>query len=94
MPKKECGNCPVKRGGLVKKSQCVIIIEHMQKGNRITQLECTRLFGCTRLAARIGEIKKNHAILRRTITVPSGKKVKEYWLANDQLKMAMDINCL
>ena len=61
-------------------SQCEDILDWMKKGNKITQLDATFKFGCTRLASRIGELKKDHDIKDRMIKVPSGKSVKEYWM--------------
>ena len=40
------------------KSQCEYILDYMDKYGSITQLEATVAFRCTRLAARIADLRK------------------------------------
>ncbi len=40
-------------------TQCDYIIAHLKTGKGITQREADRLYGIGRLAARIGELKRN-----------------------------------
>lgn len=47
--------------------QSDMILEYMQQVGEISQLDAFREFGCTRLAARISDLRKDgHAISRRT----------------------------
>ena len=41
-----------------KNSQCKTILEYLQDGNGITQLEATKKWDITRLAARISDLRK------------------------------------
>ena len=64
-----------------KPTQAAFILGHLQCGKAITPLLALRLFGCSRLAARIGELKKEGWDIRsRMVEVESGKRVAEYWL--------------
>ncbi len=62
------------------------ILDHMLRGYRITQLEATELFGCTRLAARIADIEKRigRAPKREMVSVKNRYgntvRVMQYWL--------------
>lgn len=39
-------------------SQCKTILEYLKEGHSITQLEATRMWDITRLAARISDLRK------------------------------------
>ncbi len=62
------------------------ILDYMLTGHRITQLEATEMFGCTRLAARIADIEKRlgRAPQREKVSVKNryGNTVyvMQYWL--------------
>ena len=57
------------------------ILFYMLRGNRITPLEALQYFQCERLAARIADIrKKGHDVKSEFVTMPSGKRVKQYWI--------------
>jgi len=59
-------------------SQSDLILFHMMDGSTLTSLEALKKFGCFRLAARIGDLKKDgHKIQKRTITV-NKKKIAQY----------------
>ena len=61
-------------------SQTGRILAWMQDGNRINQLEATRLFGCTRLAPRIFELREaGHKIESRLIRA-GRTHVSIYWI--------------
>lgn len=61
------------------KSQEKKILDWMLAGLSITQLEALTLFGCSRLSARIGEIKaKGYIVYSEYITTTTGKRVKSY----------------
>ncbi|MBS6026335.1 MAG: helix-turn-helix domain-containing protein [Haemophilus pittmaniae] len=62
-------------------SQCATILRALRNGERLTQLDAYSRFNCTRLGARIYDLKKRgHNIISKMITVPSGKRVAQYWL--------------
>ena len=62
-------------------SQNLMILKALLNGERLTQLEAYTRFNCTRLGARIYDLKKRgHNIISKMITVPSGKRVAQYWL--------------
>jgi hypothetical protein len=47
----------------------------------LTHLKAQNLFGCSRLAARVRELRAmGHRIDSRMVELPSGKRVAEYWL--------------
>lgn len=62
------------------------ILDYMLTGHKITQLEATEMFGCTRLAARIADIEKRlgRAPQREKVSVKNryGNTVyvMQYWL--------------
>ncbi|WP_297567757.1 helix-turn-helix domain-containing protein [uncultured Haemophilus sp.] len=63
-------------------TQSAQILKALLNGERLTQLEAYTRFNCTRLGARIYDIKNmKYTILDRWVVVPSGKRVKEYRLA-------------
>lgn len=62
-------------------SQNAKILAHLQNGGRITSLSALKNFGCLRLSARIKDLRdRGHDIQSQFITVPSGKKVKQYFM--------------
>lgn len=66
-------------------SQCAMILSYMQDGMHITQAFATSKIGCTRLAARINDLRKDgHDIKRRMIPVLNRDKktvrVAQYWM--------------
>lgn len=42
---------------MARQSQREQILQYLKNGNSITQMEAIEMFGCTRLAARINEIR-------------------------------------
>lgn len=57
------------------------ILAYLQNGGRITSLSALDNFGCLRLSARIKDLRdRGHDIQSQFITVPSGKKVKQYFM--------------
>ena len=63
------------------KSQTDKILEWMLSGHSITPLDALNLFGSSRLAARISDIKaRGYLIYSEFITTGNGKKVKSYHL--------------
>ena len=43
---------------MTKDSQCKTILDYLKDGNSITQIEATRYWDITRLAARVSDLKK------------------------------------
>lgn len=63
------------------KTQKALILKALQQGDRLTHLDAEKRFNCLRLGARIYDLKKRgHNITSKMITVPSGKRVAQYWL--------------
>lgn len=69
-------------------TQTLEILRALLRGERLTQLGAIRLFGCTRLGARIYDLKHDHGVNIESAMVRTaeGKHVKEYWLSKDELK--------
>ena len=62
-------------------SQCAQIASWLNDGHSITQMQALTMFNCFRLASRINDLKsRGMDIAKRTIIVPSGKRVCEYFL--------------
>lgn len=70
---------------MMKDSQNSRILEYMRNNKGITSLDAIRYIGCTRLSARIADLKKaGYAIDSRMVNVVSRNgrtKVKYYFLA-------------
>ena len=61
------------------------ILKALLNGERLTQLDAYTRFNCTRLGARIFDIKNTNEeyknkLVDRWVVLPSGKRVKEYRL--------------
>jgi genome len=59
------------------------ILKALLNGERLTQLDAYTRFNCTRLGARIYDIKNmneeyKNKVVDRLVVLPSGKRVKEY----------------
>ena len=62
-----------------KPTQCDMIREHLESGHTITALDALDLYGCFRLAARIGELENDGMqIASRYVQTPRGATIKEY----------------
>ena len=63
------------------KSQTDKILDYMLDGHSITPLEALNRFGCSRLAARVADIRaKGYLVYAEFITTVSGKRIKRYYL--------------
>ena len=61
------------------------ILKALLNGERLTQLDAYTRFSCTRLGARIYDIKNmneeyKNKVVDRWVVLPNGKRVKEYRL--------------
>lgn len=64
-------------------SQTNLILEYLKKGNTITSWECIHKFRCTRLSARIYDLREQgHNIMSRNVT-ENGKRFAEYTLLKE-----------
>jgi hypothetical protein len=66
-----------------RKSQEAKVLAWLQKGRTITHLQAESMFGCSRVAARINDIKERikesvNYIEKEMITTKSGKRVARY----------------
>ena len=67
-------------------SQAERILEWMKAGHAITPMEALEMFGCSRLAARIADIrKKGWNVYSEFVTTESGKRIKSYHLYGNTL---------
>tara|TARA_R110000803_G_scaffold85233_1_gene151561 strand:+ start:409 stop:645 length:237 start_codon:yes stop_codon:yes gene_type:complete len=65
-------------------SQNKLIKAHFAAGKRLTSLSALNEFGCFRLSARLSEIKdEGFPIGSIWIDLDNGKRIKEYYMAND-----------
>ena len=61
-------------------SQKDLILEHLKAGNTLTHRESEDLFNCSRIAARIDDLKnENEPVDSRMIKTRTGKWVAEYY---------------
>lgn len=62
------------------------IFQRLLEGKTITSMQAIRMFGCTRLAARIRELRKEGInILSPMKKLPRGKAVAQYRLGTQEL---------
>jgi len=62
-------------------SQCDMILNYLQAGNRITSLEALRLFGCFRLSSRIWDLKQRGIEIKKEwVKTKNGKKIMSFFL--------------
>jgi hypothetical protein len=61
------------------KSQEEKILAYLKSGKRLTQLDAYKKFNCTRLAARICTLRKDHPIEAEKIKTPTDKYVARYF---------------
>lgn len=63
-----------------KDSQCGAILEYLQSGNTITPMEALNFFGCSRLSARIWNLKEAGYKIKTKIIGKNGKHFAEYYM--------------
>lgn len=62
-------------------TQCNLIKDWLQQGNKLTSLEALKLFGCMRLASRIHDLRERGLdIHTEKIRTATGKIVTQYSL--------------
>lgn len=62
-------------------SQNKLIMDYLQSGHSITQMDALRLFQCSRLASRINDLKNRGVQVRKEmIELQNGKRVAKYFL--------------
>lgn len=63
------------------KTQCDMLLHHLERGARITSMAAFRLFDITRLPDRMRDLRKRGVPIKsKMITLPSKKRVAQYWL--------------
>lgn len=62
-------------------TQCEQVLRHFRAGRAITSDQAFRLFKITLVKDRCRDLrKKGYAIQSRWLTLPSGKRCKQFWL--------------
>ena len=62
------------------KSQCQEILDSMQEGHSLTDSDARRMFGCSRLSARIHDLRADgHSIITEKVK-QNGKRFARYSL--------------
>jgi hypothetical protein len=62
-------------------NQCNAILNHLQNGNSITQMEALNMFQCFRLASRVNDLRNDgHKIVTEKVKINSGKTIARYFL--------------
>jgi len=59
-------------------SQTTRIKKYLEKGGKLTQLKALKMFGCMRLASRIGNLKDLGMEITTTTIERNGKRFAEY----------------
>lgn len=73
---------------LVLRNQKYAILAHLWGGHRLTSMDALRLFGTSRLAARVLELKTEGQDIRKKMVSKNGKRFAEYWLEGSQSRKA------
>lgn len=61
--------------------QETLILKHLKRGKAITSLEALRIYGCSRLAARVYNLRGQGVDVRRELVrLSTGKRVARYSL--------------
>ncbi len=65
-------------------SQSLAIRKFLEEGNAITGMVALEKFGCWSLPRRICDLKEIGIVIEsQWIKTDSGKRIKQYWIAND-----------
>ena len=69
------------------------ILAHLLTGEALTALEALDRFGCSRLAARIGDIKAmGYSVHAKMVTLDSGKRVSVYSLGGTPVHRTAEVD--
>lgn len=65
-----------------------LLLADLMAGNRRTPLEVLDLFGCMSASQRYVDLRRDDGVpvQSRFITLPNGKRVKEYWLETSYIQ--------
>lgn len=64
-----------------RETQCDKLLWHLKRGNAITSMAAFRLFDITRLPDRMRDLRKRGVPIKsKMITLPSKKRVAQYWI--------------
>lgn len=63
-----------------RETQCKMVLEHLKAFPGITPLEALELYGCSRLASRINDLRKEGYIIETNIVRKNGKHFAKYVL--------------
>lgn len=62
-------------------SQNAKILEYLQEGGKLTQMDALNLCGCFRLASRVYDLReRGYNIIKEMIILTNGKRVAQYSL--------------
>ncbi len=63
------------------RTQCDMLLHHLERGARITSMAAFRLFDITRLPDRMRDLRRRGVpVQSQMIKLASGKRVAQYWL--------------
>jgi hypothetical protein len=63
------------------RTQCDMLLHHLERGARITSMAAFRLFDITRLPDRMRDLRRRGIpVQSQMIKLASGKRVAQYWL--------------
>ena len=69
----------------MKRSQNEMILDHLLKGNKITQAEAVERFGCYRLSARIHDLREEGYTIKTTERVAKNRYGNTCYFAEYEL---------
>lgn len=77
-------------------SQNKAILAYLEQGNSLTHLEAERLFGCSRIAARVkdlkdGKLNRTRYDIQTVMDSQNGKRFARYRLMTPRLRMIEQI---
>ena len=65
-------------------SQTDAILDHLKCGKSITHREAEHLFGCTRIAARVNDLRRAGYDIRTNMERHNKGRHARYWLPSEQ----------
>ena len=71
----------------MKEAQSKQLLRHFIEGGKITIMTAFRIFGITSLHRRLSDLRERGIIIEDDwIDLPSGRRVKEYWIEKQTKK--------